>query len=213
MAMWLTKQRASPGTVFGHADKFEGLGIFFDTYKNNRPGTVFPYVMAMVGNGETTYDKEHDGKANEFMGCSARGIRGASIPTKARLTYFQDKSLKLELQFKKEDDWMLCFETFEPPSIPSVAYLGFSGETGELSDNHDIVSVQAKNLYSTKMEEYKKGESKDKGRGRKPYQAPKEAESGSWKWFLVKVILFFMVAGGSYVGWTVYRSSKRSHRF
>src|ERR1700744_1124318 len=105
MAMWLTKQRASPGTVFGHADKFEGLGIFFDTYKNNRPGTVFPYVMAMVGDGETTYDKSNDGKANEFMGCSARGIRTANIPTKARLTYFQDKSLKLELQYKAVDQW------------------------------------------------------------------------------------------------------------
>src|SRR3954451_4458254 len=51
MAMWLTKQRASPGPVFGSVDRFDGLGIFFDTYKNNRPGTVFPYVMAMVGDG------------------------------------------------------------------------------------------------------------------------------------------------------------------
>jgi len=214
MAMWLTKQRASPGTVFGHTDKFEGLGIFFDTYKNNRPGTVFPYVMAMVGDGETTYDKNNDGKANEFMGCSARGIRGATIPTKARLTYFQDKTLKLELQFKKEDEWMLCFETYEPPAIPSVAYLGFSAETGELSDNHDIVSVQAKNLYSTKGQEdrapFKNG-AKDKGRGRKPYKAQKQ--SGSWTWFLFKIVLFFMAIGGGYVGWTAYRSSKRSHRF
>lgn len=218
MAMWLTKQRASPGTVFGHTDKFEGLGIFFDTYKNNRPGTVFPYVMSMVGDGETVYDKNNDGKANEFMGCSARGIRGASIPTKARLTYFQDKSLKLELQFKKEDDWMICFETNEPPAIPSVAYLGFSAETGELSDNHDIVSVQAKNLYSTKSQEDRRpgnggsgSGSRDKGRGRKPYVNKKE--SGSWTWFLFKIVLFFMVAGGGYVGWTAYRTSRRSHRF
>lgn len=214
MAMWLTKQRASPGTVFGHTDKFEGLGIFFDTYKNNRPGTVFPYVMAMVGDGETTYDKNNDGKANEFMGCSARGIRGAPIPTKARLTYFQDKTLKLELQFKKEDEWMLCFETYQPPSIPSVAYLGFSAETGELSDNHDIVSVQAKNLYSTKGQDNKRpgnNAPKDKGRGRKPYKTKKE--SGSWAWFLFKIVMFFMVVGGGYVGWTAYRSSKRSHRF
>jgi len=93
-AMWLTRQRAQPGPVFGSIDNFEGLGIFFDTYKNNRPGTVFPYVMAMVGDGKTTYDKNNDGKANEYAGCSARGIRDASVPTKAKLTYFQDKSLK-----------------------------------------------------------------------------------------------------------------------
>lgn len=218
MAMWLTKQRASPGTVFGHTDKFEGLGIFFDTYKNNRPGTVFPYVMAMVGDGETTYDKPNDGKANEFMGCSARGIRHASVPTKARLTYFQDKSLKLELQFKKEDTWMLCFETTEPPSIPSVAYLGFSAETGELSDNHDIISVQAKNLYSTKGQDSRKPfngnkDPKDKGRGRARSKYQPQKESGSWTWFLFKIVAFFAVIGGAYVGWTAYRTSKRSHRF
>lgn len=73
-AMWLTKDRAKPGDVFGHADKFEGLGIFFDTYKNNRPGTQFPYVMAMLGDGQTEYDKGNDGKANELGGCSVWAI-------------------------------------------------------------------------------------------------------------------------------------------
>lgn len=56
--------------MFGAADKFDGLGLFFDTYKNNRPGTVFPYVMAMRGDGNTAYDKQNDGKANELAGCS-----------------------------------------------------------------------------------------------------------------------------------------------
>ena len=68
--MWLTKQRAEPGKVFGSVDNFEGLGIFWDTYKNNRPGTVFPYVMAMLGDGQTPYDQAHDGKENELAGCS-----------------------------------------------------------------------------------------------------------------------------------------------
>jgi mannose-binding lectin 2 len=70
MAMWITRDRAKPGPVFGHMDKFEGLGIFFDTYKNNRPGVVFPYIMAMVGDGVEAYDQSHDGKENELAGCS-----------------------------------------------------------------------------------------------------------------------------------------------
>lgn len=81
--MWITKDRAQPGPVFGHADNFEGLGIFFDTYKNNRPGVVFPYVMGMLGDGKTTYDSDNDGKANEIGGCSVRDntakIRGGSV--------------------------------------------------------------------------------------------------------------------------------------
>jgi mannose-binding lectin 2 len=75
MAMWLTKQRGTHGTVFGSTDKFEGLGIFIDTYKNNRPGIVFPLVMAMMGDGQTTYDNMNDGAANELAGCSV------SLPT------------------------------------------------------------------------------------------------------------------------------------
>lgn len=74
MAVWVTKDRATPGSVFGHKDKFEGLGLFIDTYKNERPGVTFPYVMAMVGNGSITYDKDHDGQANELAGCSVPSL-------------------------------------------------------------------------------------------------------------------------------------------
>lgn len=74
MAIWLTKQRAQTGPVFGSVDRFEGLGVFIDTYKNGRPGVVFPYVMAMQGNESVTYDKDHDGKENELGGCSVRTL-------------------------------------------------------------------------------------------------------------------------------------------
>lgn len=220
--MWLTKQRASPGPVFGSVDRFEGLGIFFDTYKNNRPGTVFPYVMAMLGDGTKPYDKHSDGKDNELFGCSARGIRAASVPTKAKLTYFQEKSLKLELQYKAEDQWETCFETTDPPAIPSVAYLGFSAETGELSDNHDIIKVETKNLYDTKgrdaagnLLKNSKGSGKTSGKVTSHGKAPKEPRvGGSWSWFLFKIVLFFVVVGGGYVGYTAWRTQKRrTHRF
>jgi mannose-binding lectin 2 len=213
--MWITRQRAQAGSVFGSADNFEGLGIFIDTYKNNRPGTVFPYVMAMVGDGKTSYDKNNDGKANEYAGCSARGIRGASVPTKLRLTYFQEKSLKLELQYKTEEQWIVCFEKDDPPTIPSVAYLGFSAETGELSDAHDIISVQAKNLYSStpggQSRPGNAGASRQRDKGKK--YNPNREQNGSWTWFFVKIFLFFGLVGGGYVGYTAYRTNKRSHRF
>jgi lectin, mannose-binding 2 len=209
-AMWLTKQRTVEGPVFGSTDNFEGLGLFFDTYKNNRPGVVFPYVMAMIGDGKKAYDKDTDGKDHEFAGCSARGIRGATVPTKLKLTYFQDKSLKLELQYKSEGEWTLCFETEQPPAIPSVAYLGFSAETGELSDNHDIISISAKNLYATQPS----GKATPGSGRRKGKSAGKKKSGGSWTWFFMKIIIFCLVVGGAYVGYTAYRTNnKRSHRF
>ena len=90
MALWLTKQRAIGGPVFGSTDKFEGLGIFFDTYKNNRPGVTFPYVMAMLGDGKTSYDKDTDGKDQELAGCSVsiQSTTWLRISFSACLTYF-----------------------------------------------------------------------------------------------------------------------------
>ena len=75
MAMWITKERAQTGTVFGFKDQFEGLGVFIDTYKNGRAGVSFPYVMAMLGDGRTSYDAENDGKANDIGGCSVIILR------------------------------------------------------------------------------------------------------------------------------------------
>ncbi|KAF2144242.1 uncharacterized protein K452DRAFT_285489 [Aplosporella prunicola CBS 121167] len=210
MAMWLTKQRAQPGDVFGSTNRFEGLGIFFDTYKNNRPGVVFPYVMAMLGDGQTGYDKSNDGKHQELAGCSARGLRNSAVPTKARLTYFAEKSLKLELQYKAEDEWTECF-TLGDVKIPPVTYLGFSAETGELSDNHDIISLSTKNLYSPAPG----GQSNiDRGRRAQRLQAQKAKQAkGGWGWFALKFVIFGLVLTGAYVGFTAFRAQRNRSRF
>lgn len=209
-AMWITKQRGQRGEVFGSTDRFEGLGIFFDTYKNNRPGVVFPYVMAMHGDGQKSYNKNDDGKDGELAGCSARGIRHASVPTKMRLTYIQDKQLKLDLQYKEEDEWQSCFEVNSPPQIPNIAYLGFSAETGELSDNHDIISVSTKNLYNSPVTSSNNRAGASKGRNVKSHAVK---EGGTWAMFFAKIFLFIMVLGGGYVGYTAYRAKSKSHRF
>ncbi|CAG8462799.1 12165_t:CDS:2 [Ambispora leptoticha] len=145
-AIWFTKQRASPGPVFGFVDKFEGLGIFFDTYANARQTHSFPYVMAMIGDGETPYDHDNDGKSNEVAGCEA-DVRGKSIATKARITYYKENYLELKLQYKEWDQWEPCF-TIPNVTLPTVFYLGFTALTGDVSDNHDIVSVTTNNLIS-----------------------------------------------------------------
>jgi len=95
-----------------------------------------------------------------------------------------------------------------------VSYLGFSAETGELSDNFDIVNVEARNLYkpTSPSDQGRKPDTKGRkgGKGR-----PKQSSSsgGSWSWFFFKIILFGMVVGGGYVGYTFYRTQQRKSRF
>jgi lectin, mannose-binding 2 len=144
----------------------------------------------------------------------ARGIRDSSVLTKARLTYFQDKSLTLDLQYKADGSWTNCFALTTPEyniAIPSVSYLGFSSETGELSDNHDIISIKTSNLYIPTNRGNNAG---PVGQGHiVPGRKPTDSKDGSWGWFFFEVFLFSAVIAASYVGWTMYRSSQRRSRF
>lgn len=152
LAMWITTHKGELGPVFGSSDQFQGLGIFFDTYKNHRPGKTFPYVMAMVGDGKTFYDGANDGLANEVAGCSARGLHNPKDISHARLTYVKGKFLSFDLDYKTKNEeerkWVNCFVIdADTAALPSSAlFLGFSARTGQLSENHDIHRVQVFSL-------------------------------------------------------------------
>ncbi|KAG8698362.1 hypothetical protein FRC09_007267, partial [Ceratobasidium sp. 395] len=126
-AIWLTNTRAEPGPVFGSVDKFEGLGIFIDTYANSRHSYAFPRVMAMLGDGKTSYDVGSDGAKTELAACSAN-IRKTDIATKLRLTYFKGEYLNVALQYKGWDEWTECFTVWDV-TLPSSPFLGFSALT------------------------------------------------------------------------------------
>ena len=57
-----------------------------------------------------------------------------------------------------------------------------------------------------------KGGRNKKGKGKK-YDPNRGGQSGGWLWFLLKLLMLPVVAGGVYVGWTMYRASKRGSRF
>ncbi|KAF9100643.1 hypothetical protein BGX27_000312 [Mortierella sp. AM989] len=147
-ALWLTKERAEPGPVFGNRDNFEGLGVFFDTYANSRQSHSFPYVMAMLGDGRTSYDNDHDGLANKIGSCEA-DFRQRDNPTKGRLTYDMNaKTINLKLQVNEMDQWNECFTLFDI-KLPTTYFLGFTAHTGEVHDSHDIIRVSTSYVNST----------------------------------------------------------------
>jgi mannose-binding lectin 2 len=146
----------------------------------------------------------------------ARGIRNSQTPTKAKLTYFQDQYLKLELQYKSEDEWTTCFEV---PNfkVPPVAYLGFRAETGELTDNHDIITVRSHNLYKKNPGGAAPQSTTDGKKGKKTSSTTREGGSstggsstgGGWTWFFMKFVFFGLALTGAYVGYTMYRTRQR----
>ena len=145
----------------------------------------------------------------------ARGLRASSVPSKGKLTYFQDKSLSLQLQYKTADTWIDCFTVEateeQPLKMPNTAYLGFSAHTGELTDNFDIISVETRNLYNPVAASSGRAAAaaaRASGRGRPPKKT-----GGGWGWFFFKLLFFAGLVGGGYVGYTKYREKQRYSRF
>lgn len=119
----------------------------------------------------------------------------------------------MQLQYKSEDQWSPCFNVepsaSAPLKLPNVVYLGFSAETGELSDNFDIISVEARSMYSPTGSSDSPGSKQETPR-RKGGKVRKPTSSGGWGWFFIKMIIFAGLVGGGYVGWTMYRTNRRT---
>lgn len=95
--------------------------------------------------------------------------------------------------------------------MPPVAYLGFTAETGELSDNHDIITVRTQNLYQHNSGS--NAAAQQAGKAKDTVKVKVRGEGGGWGWFFMKFLLFGLVITGGYVGFTVYRTKQRHSRF
>ncbi|RDB25391.1 hypothetical protein Hypma_007451 [Hypsizygus marmoreus] len=201
LALWLTKERAQEGPVFGNKDKFEGLGIFLDTYANGRHAYSFPRVIAMLGDGQTSYDVGTDGDEQSIGACSAN-FRRTNVATKLKVTYVKDKFLDVKIQYKAWDDWSDCF-LLKNITLPPNPFLGFTAMTGDVSDAHDIITVTT---YSAILQPPEKETKKKKsifGKARSPSSSPDS--EGTWLGFFFKLFLFAGVCAGGFYGYKEYQ--------
>lgn len=166
MAIWYTKDRMQPGPVFGNMDKFVGLGVFVDTYPNEEkqheaqkrrysPGVqrVFPYISAMVNNGSLSYDHERDGRPTELGGCTAI-VRNIRYDTFLVIRYVK-RHLTIMMDIDGRHEWRDCIE-MPGVRLPRGYYFGTSSITGDLSDNHDVISLKLFELTGVRTPEEEK---------------------------------------------------------
>uniref|UniRef100_A0A8C8IMB4 L-type lectin-like domain-containing protein n=2 Tax=Oncorhynchus tshawytscha TaxID=74940 RepID=A0A8C8IMB4_ONCTS len=156
MALWYTKERMQTGPVFGNMNLFTGLGVFLDTYPNENnnhekkysPSTqrVFPYVSGMVGNGTLAYEHDRDGQSTELGGCTAL-LRNIPHDTFLLIRYTKNR-LTIQIDVDGKQQWRDCLD-LPGVRLPQGYFFGASSVTGDLSDNHDLISMK---LYQLTVE-------------------------------------------------------------
>jgi len=57
LAFWFSTTKGFGGPVFGSADKWDGLGLFFDSYDNDNNHNN-PYILGMINDGTKAYDHQ-----------------------------------------------------------------------------------------------------------------------------------------------------------
>uniref|UniRef100_A0A3B3D0L5 Lectin, mannose-binding 2-like a n=2 Tax=Oryzias melastigma TaxID=30732 RepID=A0A3B3D0L5_ORYME len=141
LAIWFTKERMQKGPVFGNMDNFTGLGVFVDTYPNEEKyiERIFPFVLAMVGNGSISYDHERDGRPTELGGCNAM-VRNLKHDSFLFIRYIR-RRLTVMIDIDGQHEWRDCLD-IPGVRLPQGYYFGATAVTGDLSDNHDIISLK-----------------------------------------------------------------------
>lgn len=140
IAFWFTENRTPEGPVFGAADQWRGLGIFFDSFDNDAKGNN-PYIMAMINDGTKLYDHQTDGSNQQVAGC-LRDFRNKPFPVRAKIEYYRNV---LTVMFhsgnsNNDEEYELCLRA-ENVILPQFGYFGLSAATGGLADDHDALKL------------------------------------------------------------------------
>ncbi|XP_077352616.1 lectin, mannose-binding 2-like a isoform X2 [Festucalex cinctus] len=160
LAIWYTKERMQKGPVFGNKDNFTGLGVFVDTYPNEEKQLerIFPFVLAMVGNGTISYDHERDGRPTELGGCNAM-VRNLKHDTFLFIRYVR-RRLTVMIDIDGQHEWRDCLD-LPGVRLPKGFYFGATAITGDLSDNHDIISLKLYQLTVLRSKQEEKDEEEE----------------------------------------------------
>ncbi|KAJ3439894.1 vesicular mannose-binding lectin [Anaeramoeba flamelloides] len=141
-AFWYTKERLQTGPVFGNKNKFDGLGVFFDSFDNNG-NKDNPFIQVMLGNGKIEYEHIKDGSTTSLGQCPAQ-FRNTKEPAKVKIIY-QNDELTILTDFTDSGIFQNCL-VLQNVDLPTENYFGFSAETGFLSDNHELIRFNLKGL-------------------------------------------------------------------
>ena len=155
LALWWVAEPAVPGTIYGHADTFNGLGIFLDTYEPQGievgNAGAEPYIVAMVNDGKPLGGTLNDAEklaSKQVAVCFAK-YRNLAHIGRARVAW-ANGMLRLWLDLDRSHVYQPCLETAIGDSrmanMPTTGYFGVSASTGPYGDAHVLYSMSIARL-------------------------------------------------------------------
>lgn len=152
LSLWMTHQSYyEEGELHGSTERFYGVGIIFDTFKNTENSAAHRDVTILINDGHKTYEMLTE-NSDKIQGCSASVRYHAkrddfSVSDASRVkVVVNGVSLEISIDPKNSGEWTECVK------IPDIgldanwlkgAFIGVSASTGQLADNHDVMSIQS----------------------------------------------------------------------
>ncbi|ERE82903.1 protein ERGIC-53-like protein [Cricetulus griseus] len=151
LAIWYTENQGLDGPVFGSADMWNGVGIFFDSFDNDGKKNN-PAIVIIGNNGQINYDHQNDGTTQALASCQ-RDFRNKPYPVRAKITYYQ-KTLTVMINngfTPDKNDYEFCAKV-ENMIIPTQGHFGISAATGGLAEKD--ISEKEKEKYQEEFEHF-----------------------------------------------------------
>ncbi|KAJ0408321.1 hypothetical protein ATCC90586_000062 [Pythium insidiosum] len=150
LALWITHERQHQnGDNHGFVDKYYGVGIVLDTFKNVEHRGGHKDVTLQINDGRKTLDDLND---ETKIGCDAAFRYHAAsaafdpVYSASRVQVRLDGTkITIRVDPRSEGKWTACYEGELPfsPDWLRRATIGLTASTGSLADNHDVLKLMA----------------------------------------------------------------------
>ncbi|KAF2363153.1 Legume-like lectin [Trinorchestia longiramus] len=216
-AFWYVREPMQTGNVFGSKDFFNGLVVIADTYSNHNAAHKHghPYVSAMVNNGTLHYDHDRDGTHTQLGGCVTK-FRNIEEDTFLSIRYIKD-TLEVRTSIDGGNTYADCFNV-PGVKLPTGYYFGVSAVTGDLCDNHDVISIKTYDLVPLEGDESLEDRSRVVPSAsffeppRDHVDDPKPSTLSTWKKVLLLIVGVSGICGAVVIGGMMYAKQKEQQR-
>jgi lectin, mannose-binding 2 len=129
--------------------------VIFDTFVNTEPGHVHKDVSLVWNDGSEAKRSPHGGSTDaNVMGCDGDfrfhegrdDFNPAKDRSAARVYFNMDSStVSVDIDARNSGEWVRCISEAKlniGGDWSKIAHLGLTATTGQLADNHDMISLQ-----------------------------------------------------------------------